>query len=96
MVGPSIGIDLGSTYSCVSVWRNDRVDISPDEQGNRRTASVHPSTIRNAAKREDGISLSYMTAWRGKRKVLDSIENATPETIGKISKISLKKYRILL
>lgn len=78
--GKAVGIDLGTTFSCVAHYANDRCDIIANDQGNRTTPSTVAFTdterlIGDAAKNQMAMN-PHNTVFDAKRLIGRKFQDA--------------------
>lgn len=101
-LGTVIGIDLGTTYSCVGVFKNGRVEIIQNDQGNRITPSYvawDPESgerlIGDAAKNQATVNPSN-TVFDIKRLIGRKFHDKTVQADMKLFPFKVSIFKVLL
>ena len=93
-MAPAIGIDLGTTYSCVGVFQNGRVEIITNDEGNRTIPSYVAFTdtelfIGDAAKEQAALNPTN-TVFDAKRLIGHRYDDVTVQEDMKLWPFTVK------
>merc|ERR1719410_407179 len=94
MSTPCVGIDLGTTFSCCAIFRNERVDVIPNEQGHRITPSYvafSPARLVGDAVKNQAASNPENTAYNVKRLIGRKFDDATVSEMRELSSFKVVK-----
>jgi heat shock protein 5 len=75
VTGPVIGIDLGTTYSCVGIMRNGKVDILVNDQGKSAATCLWPNNSWQVFSTGNRITPSWVAFTDDERLVGDAAKN---------------------
>ena len=97
--GPCIGIDLGTTYSAVSIYQNGKAEIIANDQGNRTMPSYVAFTekerlIGESAKNQIGFNIDN-TVFDAKRLIGRRFNDPEVQRIMKHFSFKLSKNKAL-
>ncbi len=94
---PVVGIDLGTTFSCVAVWENDRPIVIANSMGNRTTPSwvsfTHDNTFVGEAAKTKASRTPHLAIYDAKRMIGRKVTDPSVQQSVKLWPFVVTEYR---
>lgn len=95
--GTVVGIDLGTTFSCVAVWENSRAAVIANNMGNRTTPSwvcfQNDDVFVGEAARSKGTRTPLTTIYDAKRMIGRKLSDLSVQHSAKFWSFKVTEYR---